>query len=98
VGVARARLCCLRTPTARRSGLAEAFLDALAIRVCRREGAYLTDQTGMIPRFVQAEFEDRDDRERSQQQIDLIATYSAAYRRDVFLENDGFDQSFRLRV
>ncbi len=48
----------------------------------------------MIPRFVQSEYEDRYDRMRGQAQIDFIDTYSAAYRRDVFLENTGFDPIF----
>lgn len=74
---------------------AAAFIEAFAgPEVVGAKGAYLTDQTGLVPRFVQAEFEDRDDRERKQHQIDLIATYSAAYRRDVFLENNGFDPIF----
>ena len=58
------------------------------------KGAYLTEQTALAPRFVQAEYEDRYDRMRSQPQIDFIDTYSAAYRRTIFLENGGFDAIF----
>ncbi len=58
------------------------------------KGAYLTQQTALAPRFVQAEYEDRYDRMRSQPQIDFIDTYSAAYRRTIFLENGGFDAIF----
>lgn len=62
--------------------------------VAGAKGAYLSDQSGLVARFVQAEYEDRYDRMRGQAQIDFIDTYSAAYRRDVFLENDGFDPVF----
>ena len=58
------------------------------------KGAYLSDQTGLTPRFVQAEYEDRYDRMRGQDQIDFVDTYSAGYRRSVFLENQGFDPIF----
>lgn len=58
------------------------------------KGAYLSDQRGLVPRFVQAEYEDRYDRMAGQEQIDFIDTYSAGYRRSVFLENNGFDPIF----
>ncbi|BAM00309.1 MULTISPECIES: sugar transferase [Caldilinea] len=58
------------------------------------KGAYVTEQTGLVPRFVQAEYEDRYDRMSGQTQIDFIDTYSAAYRRSIFLENNGFDPIF----
>lgn len=58
------------------------------------KGAYLCDQTGLVPRFVQAEYEDRYDRMLGRERIDFIDTYSAAYRRDVFLANGGFDIVF----
>lgn len=58
------------------------------------KGAYLTDQTDVVPLFVQAEYEDRYDRMSGLAQIDFIDTYSAAYRRDVFLANGGFDSIF----
>ncbi len=58
------------------------------------KGAYVTEQAALTPLFVQAEYEDRYDRMAGQTQIDFIDTYSAAYRRDVFLENEGFDPIF----
>lgn len=58
------------------------------------KGTYVTGQTTLIPRFVQAEYEDRYDRMRHVAQIDFIDTYSAAYRREIFLENGGFDSIF----
>ena len=58
------------------------------------KGTYVTRQTAATARFVQAEYEDRYDRMRGLGQIDFIDTYSAAYRRDIFLENGGFDGIF----
>ncbi len=58
------------------------------------KGAYQTRQRGMIPRFVQIEYEDKYDRMARDEYIDFIDTYSAAYRRAVFLENGGFDTLF----
>lgn len=56
------------------------------------KGAYLTEQTALLSRFVQVEHEERYERMAQLLQIDFIDTYSAGYRRDVFLENGGFDE------
>lgn len=58
------------------------------------KGTYLTVQTGSVSRFVQAEYEDRYDRMDIQNRINFVDTYSAGYRRQVFLENGGFDSIF----
>jgi glycosyltransferase involved in cell wall biosynthesis len=58
------------------------------------KGAYLTQQKGLLPRFVQAEFEGKYDRMKKEEYIDFIDTYSAGYRRVVFLDLGGFDPSF----
>jgi uncharacterized protein (TIRG00374 family) len=58
------------------------------------KGVYRTRQRSLVARFVQAEYEDRYDRMRDLDEIDFIDTYSAAYRRDVFLASGGFDTSF----
>lgn len=71
--------------------LTVAFADETVIGA---KGAYLTEQSALVPRFVQAEYEDRYDRMLHQTQIDFIDTYSAAYRRTIFLENGGFDVIF----
>ena len=71
--------------------MASAFAEP---EVAGAKGAYLSDQTGLVPRFVQAEYEDRYDRMRGQAHIDFVDTYSAGYRRTVFLENQGFDPVF----
>ncbi len=57
-------------------------------------GTYLSDQTTLAARFAQLEFDDRYRRMIRTPAIDVVATYSAAFRRDVFLAAGGFDPSF----
>jgi lipopolysaccharide/colanic/teichoic acid biosynthesis glycosyltransferase/glycosyltransferase involved in cell wall biosynthesis len=59
------------------------------------KGTYRTRQRELIARFVQLEYEDKYDRMSKELQIDFIDTYSAAYRRDIFLLNGGFDSRLR---
>jgi cellulose synthase/poly-beta-1,6-N-acetylglucosamine synthase-like glycosyltransferase len=63
--------------------------------VAGAKGFYRTKQTGLIPRFVQAEYEIKCAKLKQKRFIDFIDTYSAAYRRSVFLEHGGFDTSFK---
>jgi cellulose synthase/poly-beta-1,6-N-acetylglucosamine synthase-like glycosyltransferase len=58
------------------------------------KGTYATRQRSFIARFVQQEYQERYDHTRRQAAIDFIDTYSAAYRRSAFTDNDGFDVSF----
>jgi cellulose synthase/poly-beta-1,6-N-acetylglucosamine synthase-like glycosyltransferase len=58
------------------------------------KGAYRTTQTELAARFAQAEFEDRYDLLERYPSIDMIDTYSAAFRKEVFLKIGGFDQNF----
>ncbi|SLM30412.1 Similar to family 2 glycosyltransferase SpsQ [Desulfamplus magnetovallimortis] len=58
------------------------------------KGAYRTKQSSMTARFAQAEFEDRFAMLEQVPFIDMVDTYSAAFRRDVFLDAGGFDPSF----
>ena len=58
------------------------------------KGTYRTRQREPMARFVQIEYEDKYDRLARQSNIDFVDTYSAAYRRPVFLENGGFDPVF----
>ncbi len=60
------------------------------------KGTYRTVQESMIARFVQAEYEDRYRPMAWLSRIDFIDTYSAAFRRDRFLEMNGYDTSFPL--
>lgn len=71
--------------------MAAAFADP---EVVGAKGTYRTRQLALVARFVQIEYEDKYDLLATQPRIDFIDTYSAAYRRDVFLANDGFDEVF----
>ena len=62
--------------------------------VIAAKGAYRTRQRALIARFVQIEYEDRYRMMAGLEEIDFIDTYSAAYRRQHFLEMDGYDTSF----
>jgi glycosyltransferase involved in cell wall biosynthesis len=59
------------------------------------KGVYRTRQPELIARFVQLEYEDRYRfMARKRDDIDFIDTYSAAFRRDRFIESGGYDTSF----
>lgn len=58
------------------------------------KGVYRTRQKELVARFVQLEYEDKYARMLRQDRIDFVDTYSAAYRRDIFLANGGFDPLF----
>jgi cellulose synthase/poly-beta-1,6-N-acetylglucosamine synthase-like glycosyltransferase len=58
------------------------------------KGTYKTTQTDLAARFAQAEFEDRYDLLKKNPSIDMIDTYSAAFKKDIFLQIGGFDQNF----
>ncbi len=59
------------------------------------KGAYLTRQVGLASRFVQLEYAYKDMRMRNHPTIDFIDTFSAAYRKDIFQKNLGFDETFQ---
>ncbi len=71
--------------------MTEPFVDP---QVAGAKGVYRTRQRGLVPRFVQLEYEGKYARMAGQERIDFVDTYSAAYRRDVFLANDGFEPLF----
>lgn len=54
-------------------------------------GRVRTQQQGLLPRFVQLEYDDRYNRIARHRYIDFISSATAAYRRDAFLRVDGFD-------
>lgn len=58
------------------------------------KGIYCTRQRSLIARFIQQEYLDRYDRLPHLSSIDFVDTYSAAYRRSVFLANGGFSTAF----
>jgi GT2 family glycosyltransferase len=64
--------------------------------VAGAKGVYRTRQRELVARFVQLEYEDKYARMEREEYIDFIDTYSAAYRREVFLANGGFDARFLI--
>jgi glycosyltransferase involved in cell wall biosynthesis/uncharacterized membrane protein YbhN (UPF0104 family) len=63
-------------------------------QVMGAKGVYRTRQRELVARFVQLEYEDRYARMSRYDHIDFVDTYSAAYRRDLFVANGGFDVRF----
>jgi len=60
------------------------------------KGTYRTKQRALAARFVQIEYEDKYDMLRKSKYIDFIDTYSAAFKKDIFNEFNGYDTSFPL--
>jgi cellulose synthase/poly-beta-1,6-N-acetylglucosamine synthase-like glycosyltransferase len=58
------------------------------------KGAYRTRQKSLVARFVQIEYEDRYGLMNAADSIDFVDTYSAAFRRERFLEMNGYDTAF----
>lgn len=58
------------------------------------KGAYRTRQTEFAARFAQAEFEDRYDLLKKVAAIDMVDTYSAAFRREIFIKIGLFNEAF----
>ena len=75
------------------------WVESISLRLRQDEeiigakGIYFTQQKELVARFVQIEYEDKYDLLRPQPTIDFIDTYSAAYRRDVLVANNGFDEN-----
>src|SRR3989344_4403803 len=59
------------------------------------QGAYKSDQKSLVARFTQLDIEDRYNRlDRKADSLDWIGSYSAAYRKKIFIELGGFDKDF----
>lgn len=58
------------------------------------KGTYKTAQKSLTARFAQVEFEERFEMLKKVESIDMVDTYSAGYRRSVFISLEGFDPSF----
>src|SRR5258708_7323681 len=69
----------------------EPFADPGVVGV---RGVYRTHQERLAARFVQIEYEDRYRLMAGLPRIDFVDPYSAAFRRDRFLEMTGYDTSF----
>ena len=60
------------------------------------KGVYLTQQKKIAARFAQAEFEERYTRLKKYQYIDFVDSYSAGFKKEVFLSVGGFDPEFAV--
>lgn len=58
------------------------------------KGTYKTKQKQIISRFVQLEYEDKYDVMKRYKYIDFVDTYSAAFKKEIFLDNRGYDANF----
>jgi cellulose synthase/poly-beta-1,6-N-acetylglucosamine synthase-like glycosyltransferase len=58
------------------------------------KGAYKTRQKSLVARFAQAEFEARYRQLATAEYVDVVFSYSAGFRREVFRAIGGFDTSF----
>lgn len=58
------------------------------------KGVYKTGQRELVARFVQVEYENKYERMKKIKYIDFIDTYSAGFRKEIFLQYGGFDTSF----
>src|SRR3989304_8288811 len=64
------------------------------INVMAVKGAYRNKQKSIVARFAQLEFEERFEMLKKAEYIDMVDTYSAGFRKDIFLKMGGFDTSF----
>jgi cellulose synthase/poly-beta-1,6-N-acetylglucosamine synthase-like glycosyltransferase len=58
------------------------------------KGAYKTRQRDLVARFAQAEFDARYERLAKAASVDVVFTYAAAFRREIFSKIGGFDSRF----
>ncbi|MFH0933487.1 MAG: glycosyltransferase, partial [Nitrospirota bacterium] len=58
------------------------------------KGTYKTRQKELVARLVQIEYEHKYERMKKFKYIDFIDTYSAGYRKDIFLKYGGFDERY----
>lgn len=61
------------------------------VKVAGASGQKKTQQKNLWARYVQAEYDYRYDRLAAHRTIDFVDSSTAAYRRDIFLANGGFD-------
>ncbi|MGA8272582.1 MAG: glycosyltransferase [Candidatus Sulfotelmatobacter sp.] len=73
------------------TAMMEPFKDPDVVGV---KGVYRTVQKRVMARFVQVEYEDKYRLMANLSRIDFIDTYSAGFRRERFLEMNGYDTSF----
>jgi glycosyltransferase involved in cell wall biosynthesis len=64
------------------------------IEIAGVKGSYKTRQKQIMAKFVQLEYEDKYGYMQKNEFIDFIDTYSAAFKKKVFLEMNGYDTDF----
>ncbi len=75
-------------------GWIESLCSALDAGAAGVKGVYRTEQQNWVARLVQAEYEEKYVFMSRFETIDFIDTYSAGFRRDVFLGYGGYDERF----
>ena len=75
------------TSQATSESVEDGFLCQKVMGVC---GVVRTRQTGLVPRFIQLEYDYRYRHIAKHTQIDFVNTGTAAYRKHVFVESGGF--------
>jgi GT2 family glycosyltransferase len=60
------------------------------------QGAYASDQPGLMPRLIQAEWEETYRQLESYPSTDVIRGFSAAFRRSAIVGPEGFDAAFAI--
>ncbi len=60
------------------------------------QGTYKSRQPELVARLIQLEIEKRHQKMQRQRFIDFMGTYSAAYKKSVFIQMNGFDESFPI--
>jgi cellulose synthase/poly-beta-1,6-N-acetylglucosamine synthase-like glycosyltransferase len=74
--------------------MVEPFKDKQVVGVA---GTYRTlNKESLVARFAGYEIEERHEKMKNQATIDFIGTYSAGYRKNIFLKFGGFDESFPI--
>jgi len=63
-------------------------------KVAGVQGAYRSQQPSLVAQFDQADIEYRYERMKRVKKLDWIGSYSAAYKRKIFLDEKGFDETF----
>lgn len=77
------------------SNWVESMLDVFNDeKVAACKGKYRTKQTEEVAKLVQAEFESKYDVLDKHKYIDFVDTYSAGYKREVFNDFGGFDETY----
>jgi len=73
--------------------MTDSFKDKEVVGV---QGAYRTKQKELMARFTQIEIEHRYERLKNAKKVDWIGSYSAGYKKEIFLKEHGFSKDFKM--